>query len=428
MIYHEPLFGHQAPPSRGIAETMALLTSNSSDNIKALHELRDAAALKVAGRPPVRKQIKAVVVPTRLKVSVDRAVRGLRAVTGAPPRRQHGPAQQPVVKEDVPKTSQPMVRKALSTSKPVAAKNPWGQIVEAIEALKPTEVPAPRLRLTAENLRLLELEGQRAEGARKEPSEISSSSGTFEDEGAEGESTDAIPRCKSPKEETADDSDDATIVADEEPSSTFPLRPRLPTGPPYHPRSSDGKICLNTLKRALLMPPSTTSFEVQTFLSRNLSIIRHVYFNLLPQPYRFEALDCCEMKTQTGVGRWINNKMYEAIRDLAWDNMPIKLVVAAIERKPMRLPAPGVAIGEAKRPASEVEEQPKTAESSASPRCFIRPKPTPPRDASLVHRTLRKARRNRDTRVQAKRAGGFRERKGSIRPQSPLRESTRPGE
>lgn len=435
MLYHEPLFGHQAPPSRGFEETMALLASNSSDNIKALHELRDAAARNVAGRPPARKQIEAVVVPARLRVSVDRAVRGLRAVTGAPPRGRREPAQRPVAKEEVPETSPPVVGKILSTSKPVVAKTPRGsQPVEVIEALKSAEVPLTRLRLTAENLRLLDLEGQHAEGTEKEPSETSPSSETSEDEGTEdesteGESTDTASRYESSKEETEEDKDDATIVADEDPSSTFPIRPRFPTLPPYDPCSTDGMICLNTLRRALSMPASTPPSEVQTFLARNLSVIRHVYFNLLPQPHRFEALGCCEMKTRTRVGRWINEKMYQAIRDLAWNNMAIKLVVAALERKPGRMLAHGVVVGEAKRPAGEVGEQPETAEASASsPRCLIEPKAAPVRDAGLVYRTLRKTRRDRDTKTRAKRAEDIRQRNGSTRPESPLRESTRPDE
>lgn len=419
---------------------MALLASNSSDNIKALCELRDTAARKVAGRPPARKQTEAVVVPARLRVSVDRAVRGLRAVTGAPPRGRREPAQKLVVRDEVSKMSQPVARKILSTPKPVVAKTPWGsQPVEVIEALKPAEVPLTRLRLTAENLRLLDLEGQDADGTEKEPSETSSSSETSEDEGTEGdstegestegESTDTAPRYESSKEETDEDRDDATIVADEEPSNTFPIRPRFPTLPPYDPCSTDGMICLNTLRRALSMPASTPPSEVQTFLARNLSVIRHVYFNLLPQPHRFEALGCCEMKTRTRVGRWINEKMYQAIRDLAWNNMAIKLVVAALERKPGRMLAPGVVVGEAKRPAGEVGEQPETAEASASsPRCLIKPKAAPVRDAGLVYRTLRKTRRDRDTKTRAKRAEDIRQRNGSTRPESPLRESTRPDE
>lgn len=366
---------------------MALLAMYSPENIKALRGARDTAAQQVTRQTPIRKQ----------------------TVPVTPGQQRPGswvletsdflPLQEPVsVSEPVEESEQVSPRPECLTLENLRRLDQETTETKPADEVLEIHVPECELRYVED------LEGEASE-------EQASGADISEEEEIEEENQEE----ENQEGENQEGEDDSTVVGGSDSSDSSSSGESIIFCPPYHPCSVSGRLHLATLRRAFSMPADKPAAQVRRWLSANLSVIRHVYFGLVPQPDRFMALGgFWEIKVRARTGQWIYRKTFEAISELDWESARIRNVLMAVE--------PGLLLDSAPAPVRVVKAL-KSEPSGSQMETNTAGQPAPVRDSNKVFRDLRKTRPKKDTRTRLMRAQDARERIANPRP-SPLRQVT----
>ncbi|KAK5990767.1 hypothetical protein PT974_09039 [Cladobotryum mycophilum] len=103
--------------------------------------------------------------------------------------------------------------------------------------------------------------------------------------------------------------------------------------PPYHPWTIRGRARLRYIREQLRLPAETTAEQVETYLTNNISIIRHLILRFVPNPdWYLEDLSGTQEVRPRKAGWKRYCDLLLAIRELRWENRTIPRAIKFVSR------------------------------------------------------------------------------------------------
>ncbi|KAL7935354.1 hypothetical protein V8C35DRAFT_333868 [Trichoderma chlorosporum] len=92
------------------------------------------------------------------------------------------------------------------------------------------------------------------------------------------------------------------------------------TSAPFTLHSLRGRVRLRYIRNALCMPTDATALQIESFLSRNPSIVRFLFFNVLPDPdHAYKEISCeYQIHVSHHMSKNNNGHLLRAIKQLDW--------------------------------------------------------------------------------------------------------------